>query len=128
MIGAVNAGYVAALRRFLRFRLVAVVLFAVGLALTYFVFQRVPKGFVPNEDQGYLIIAIQAPSGASLEYTKNIEKQIQQVVGKLPEVQGVFAIAGFSFAGSASNRGRRICAPEALRGSGREMSIPRKPF
>jgi HAE1 family hydrophobic/amphiphilic exporter-1 len=73
--------------------------------MTYVVFQQVPKGFVPNEDQGYLILSVQSPSGASLQYTQNIEKQIQDIVGKLPEVQGVFAISGFSFAGAAPNRG-----------------------
>ena len=36
-------------------------LFLVGLGATYLVFQRVPKGFVPDEDQGYFIIAVQAP-------------------------------------------------------------------
>jgi multidrug efflux pump subunit AcrB len=41
-----------------------------------FVFTRVPTGFVPDEDQGYFIIVIQAPSGASLEYTKAIGKQV----------------------------------------------------
>ena len=44
------------------------------------IFQRVPKGFVPNEDQGYFIIAVQAPSGASLEYTKHIDQQVQQIL------------------------------------------------
>jgi HAE1 family hydrophobic/amphiphilic exporter-1 len=105
VIGGITEGYRRALRSFLRFRALAVVLFLAGLGLTYWIFQRVPKGFVPNEDQGYLIISVQSPSGASLEYTKNIEKQIQDVVMKLPEVQGVFAISGFSFAGNASNRG-----------------------
>ena len=104
-LGGITEGYRRSLRGFLRFRLVAVILFLVALGLTYMIFQRVPQGFVPNEDQGYLIISVQSPSGASLEYTKNIEKQIQDVMGKLPEVQGVFAISGFSFAGNASNRG-----------------------
>ena len=46
----------ASLRGFLRFRLVAAILFFAGLGLTYVVFQRVPKGFVPNEDQGYFML------------------------------------------------------------------------
>jgi HAE1 family hydrophobic/amphiphilic exporter-1 len=105
VIGGITEGYRRSLHVFLRFKLVAVILFFAGLGLTYVVFQRVPKGFVPNEDQGYLIISVQSPSGASLEYTKNIEAQIQQILTKQEEVQGVFAITGFSFAGSASNRG-----------------------
>ncbi len=105
VIAGITDGYRRSLRGFLRFRLVAVILFLVGLACTYLIFVRVPRGFVPNEDQGYFIIQIQAPAGASLQYTENIGKQIQSILSHVPEVQGVFAISGFSFAGNASNRG-----------------------
>src|SRR3989442_3516215 len=66
-IAGTTNGYRRAFRAFLRFRLIAAVLFLIGLGLTYLMFQRVPKGFVPNEDQGYFIILVQSPSGASLE-------------------------------------------------------------
>ena len=104
VINAVTEGYRRILRLFLRIKLIAALLFFVALGLTYLVFQRVPKGFVPNEDQGYFIIAVQAPSGASLEYTKRIGEQVQKILQDVPEVQGIFAIAGFSFTGSASNQ------------------------
>jgi hydrophobic/amphiphilic exporter-1 (mainly G- bacteria), HAE1 family len=104
VIAGITERYRRALRGFLRFRLVAVVLFLAGLGLTYLIFQRVPKGFVPNEDQGYFIIAVQAPSGASLEYTKGIGKQIQTILSDIPEVEGIFAVSGFSFSGSAANQ------------------------
>lgn len=104
-VAGITNGYRRALRGFLRFRAVAVVLFLAGLGLTYLVLQRVPKGFVPNEDLGYFIILVQSPSGASLEYTKNIQKQVTQVLQNVPEIQGVFALSGFSFSGNASNRG-----------------------
>ncbi len=105
MIAGITEGYRRALRRFLKYRVAAVALFLVGLAVTYVVFLRVPRGFVPNEDQGYLIIAVQAPSGASLEYTKNIGQQITAILSKEPEIRDVFAVSGFGFAGSAPNRG-----------------------
>jgi hydrophobic/amphiphilic exporter-1 (mainly G- bacteria), HAE1 family len=104
VIGGITSGYRWTLRRFLEYRLVAVVLFFAGLGLTYFIFQRVPKGFVPNEDQGYFIIAVQAPPGASIEYTKGIGNQVEQILAKHPEVEGTFTVTGFSFAGSAPNR------------------------
>ena len=104
VINAFTEGYRRVLRVWLRFRLVAAVLFFVALGLTYMIFQHVPKGFVPNEDQGYFIIAVQAPSGASLEYTKGISQQIQHILQSIPEVEGIFAISGFSFSGSASNQ------------------------
>jgi len=105
IIAAVTRTYRSSLRGFLRLRWIAVVLFLTGLSLTYVVFQRVPKGFVPNEDQGYFIIAVQAPSGASLEYTKDVEKQVQAFMQTVPEAHSVFAVSGFSFSGSAPNRG-----------------------
>jgi len=104
VIGGITEGYRRALRGFLRFRLIAAVLFFAALGLTALIFQRVPRGFVPNEDQGYFIIAVQAPSGASLEYTKAIGKQIQRILQDVPEVEGIFAISGFSFSGSAPNQ------------------------
>ena len=105
LIEALNRGYVAFLRQFLRLKFAVVVLFLLGLGLTYWVYQRVPRGFVPEEDQGYLIIAVQCPEGASIEYTRKIGEQVQAVLSKAPEVTDVFAISGFSFAGSAPNRG-----------------------
>ncbi len=105
VLSAVTNGYVRALRTFLRFEVVALILFAAGLGLAYFVFRQVPQGFVPNEDQGYLIVAIQAPTGASLEYTRRIGQQISAITKDVPEIEGTFSIAGFSFAGSAPNAG-----------------------
>ena len=105
VLGAINNGYVRALRVFLRFEVVALILFVLGLGLTYFVFKKVPQGFVPTEDQGYLIVAIQAPPGASLEYTRNIGRQVSAITKTIPEVRGTFSIAGFSFGGATSNAG-----------------------
>ncbi|HSB61116.1 MAG TPA: efflux RND transporter permease subunit, partial [Vicinamibacteria bacterium] len=51
------------------------------------------------------IVAVQAPEGASLEYTKKINEEVQAVLGKTPEVDTVFAVTGFSFGGTAPNRG-----------------------
>jgi HAE1 family hydrophobic/amphiphilic exporter-1 len=105
VLAAVTNGYVRALRAFLRFEVVALILFAAGLGLAYFVFRQVPQGFVPTEDQGYLIVAIQAPTGASLEYTRNIAAQVTAISKSFPEIEDTFAIAGFSFGGSAPNAG-----------------------
>ncbi|MFL6444610.1 MAG: efflux RND transporter permease subunit [Candidatus Sulfotelmatobacter sp.] len=104
-VTAMTRGYQALLHRFLDFKFVMAVVFLIGLGLTYVVFTRVPTGFVPDEDQGYFIIVIQAPSGASLEYTKAIGKQIAGMLAHVPEAEGTFSIAGFSFAGAAANQG-----------------------
>ena len=105
LMSGVTNGYRHALRFFLDHRLAAVLLFFIGLGLTYLVFTRVPTGFVPDEDQGYFIIVIQAPTGASLEYTKAVGKQVSDLLADVPESAGTFVVAGFSFAGAAANQG-----------------------
>ena len=102
---ALTRGYRALLHHVLNYKLAMSILFFAGLGLTYFVFTRVPTGFVPDEDQGYFIIVIQAPSGASLDYTKQIGKQVSDMLADVKEAEGTFSIAGFSFAGAAANQG-----------------------
>src|SRR5712692_5907720 len=96
---------VSLLRGLIRARVLVTLVFLALLAGTYWVFLRVPSGFVPDEDQGYIIVLIQAPQGASLDYTMNVVKQVEQTMTKLPENLRMFAAGGFSFAGSAPNQG-----------------------
>jgi HAE1 family hydrophobic/amphiphilic exporter-1 len=96
--------YRGMLHRFLRVEALAVILFFCGLGAAFIVYQKVPRGFIPEEDAGYLIIAIQAPQGASLNYTTQIASKAEQVLSKVPEIDGAFSVVGFSFAGSAPNR------------------------
>jgi hydrophobic/amphiphilic exporter-1 (mainly G- bacteria), HAE1 family len=104
-VGVLTRGYRGLLHHLLEYKSAMVVLFLAGLGLTYFVFTHLPTGFVPDEDQGYFIIVVQAPSGASLEYTRQILQQVTHVVGQIPEAEGTFSVAGFSFAGAAANQG-----------------------
>jgi HAE1 family hydrophobic/amphiphilic exporter-1 len=66
---------------------------------------RLPTGFVPDEDPGIVIVAIQGPTGASIDYTLGIAKQAEAILSAQPEVNGIFTVTGFSFLGSGSNRG-----------------------
>ena len=109
--GAVNhvidrgtRGYIAMLSKAAGLKTVAVLLFGGALAVTFWLYGRVPKGFVPNEDVGYFITLVQAPAGASLDYTRNIVVQVEREMQKSPDIHGIFSIAGFSFAGNAPNR------------------------
>ena len=104
-VRAVTRGYQALLHHVLEHKFLMALLFFAGLGATYMVLQRLPTGFVPDEDQGYFIIVIQAPSGASLEYTRAIGKQVTELLARVPEVEETFSVAGFSFAGSAPNQG-----------------------
>jgi HAE1 family hydrophobic/amphiphilic exporter-1 len=97
--------YARAIHGVLRIRYVMLVLFFAGLAATVIVYQRVPSAFVPAEDQGYFIIQVQAPQGASLPYTSRLLDKAQAVLLRDPDIEGAFAVGGFSFAGNAPNYG-----------------------
>ncbi|HEX7085189.1 MAG TPA: multidrug efflux RND transporter permease subunit [Vicinamibacterales bacterium] len=97
--------YVAVLRRVMAVRWAAAAVFVALLGVTWWVYQIVPQAFLPDEDQGYFIVLIQAPDGASLEYTSEIGRQVEAVLAKEPEVTSAFTVGGFSFTGAAPNRG-----------------------
>jgi hydrophobic/amphiphilic exporter-1 (mainly G- bacteria), HAE1 family len=81
------------------------IVFIAGLALSYWIYGKVPTSFVPNEDQGWFITAVQAPEGASLDYTTRVNAKATQVLAQNSDITGVFSVAGFSFSGAAPNRG-----------------------
>ena len=89
----------------LRLRYLLLIVFFAGLGATAWIYQHVPTGFIPQEDQGTLMVIIQAPPGSSLTYTKALAERAEYIIGQNPDVNGAFAIIGFSFAGSASNTG-----------------------
>jgi HAE1 family hydrophobic/amphiphilic exporter-1 len=97
--------YVRSLRTVFRFRLVGLLAFAGALGLAYWLWNSVPGGFVPTEDQGYFITQVQTPQGASLDFTSEVMAGVEQTLRKDPAVRNTFAVPGFSFAGTAPNRG-----------------------
>ncbi|MDB4963937.1 MAG: efflux system, inner rane transporter CmeB, partial [Myxococcales bacterium] len=88
----------------LRHRALLVAVFLLSLLLTVCTFRRSPTGFVPDEDQGYIIIIVQGPSGASLQETIKVTKQVETILAREPAVGHVFNVNGFSFLGAGSNR------------------------
>ena len=92
------------MRHVIGWRFAALVLFVCVLGATYWVYQLVPRAFIPEDDQGYIMFIIQAPQGASLTYTRDICAKVEQVLAKVPEINGAFTVAGFSQAGNAPNR------------------------
>jgi HAE1 family hydrophobic/amphiphilic exporter-1 len=98
-------GYVRLVRGALRLRYVMLLLFVGGLFATYTIFRMVPSSFVPQEDEGYLMCIVQAPAGASLEYTTEIAKKAEQIIYADKDVAAAFSVLGFSFSGAAPNNG-----------------------
>ena len=100
-----TTAYVRLARAALRFRYAVLILFAAGLFATWAVFQMVPASFVPQEDEGYFMSIVQAPAGASLEYTTSIAEQAEKILQADDDIVAVFSVMGFSFTGAAPNNG-----------------------
>ncbi|MFT6077552.1 MAG: hydrophobe/amphiphile efflux-1 (HAE1) family protein [Myxococcota bacterium] len=86
--------------------IVSVVYFAL-IALAGFGFSKIPKGFIPEQDQGYTITALSLPAGASLERTEKVMKKVIAELLKIPDIKNTVGFAGFSGATftNASNAG-----------------------
>ncbi len=100
-----TSAYVWVVRRALGWRWAMIILFIGGLFATYSIFRLVPTAFVPNEDEGYFMSIVQAPAGASLEYTTEIAKQAEKILFADPDILAAFSVMGFSFTGAAPNNG-----------------------
>ena len=60
-------------------------------------FAKIPKGFVPNQDQGWLLMNVLLPDGASLQRSQELMAQIEKATLKVPGVAHTFTTSGFSF-------------------------------
>ena len=110
--GAFNRGfagmakrYESSVARMLRKAPRWLILYAAVIAMAVLMFQRLPTSFVPNEDQGSILVNIQLPPGATQERTLAVVKQVEDYMLKQPEVQSMVGVVGFSFAGSGQNAG-----------------------
>jgi HAE1 family hydrophobic/amphiphilic exporter-1 len=105
MVDKGTAAYVALVRRALTVRAAMIVLFLGGLLATWGVYRVVPSAFVPEEDEGYFMILVQSPAGASLEYSNKIAAQAEAIIMQDPDCRAAFSVMGFSFSGAAPNNG-----------------------
>jgi multidrug efflux pump len=83
------------------------VLYALVIVVVAFLFIRLPKSFLPDEDQGTMFIIVQTPSGATQERTQKVLGDISNYLRNDEKaiVEATFEINGFSFAGRGQNAG-----------------------
>jgi multidrug efflux pump len=65
--------------------------------------QRLPTSFLPAEDQGYMIVNVQLPPGATQNRTLEVMEQVEGFMLEQPEVQSMVSVLGFSFSGTGQN-------------------------
>jgi HAE1 family hydrophobic/amphiphilic exporter-1 len=99
------ATYSKSIHLALKLRWALVVLFFAGLGATVYTYQHVPTGFIPQEDQEFLMIMVQAPPGSSLAYTTSLADRAQAILFHNPDISGAFSVMGFSLSGGSSNAG-----------------------
>jgi multidrug efflux pump len=98
---ALQTSYLLFLKRFLRLPLVLLVLYLSLSSLNLALFQAVPKGFLPDQDQGYLVLIARLPAGASLERTDAVVQKVTQIALATEGVDHLVAYAGWSFLAGA---------------------------
>ena len=92
-----TAGYLWAVGRLLRVSLLVLAVYGGLLYLTGWSFQQVPLGFIPDQDQGYLFVAVQLPDSTSLERTDAAMAKVDQIVHQTEGVDHTIRISGMSF-------------------------------
>ena len=68
-------------------------------------YKNIPDSFLPQEDQGSLMMMVQLPAGATKERTDATLATANEIITKMPEVESFLGVSGFSFAGSGQNMG-----------------------
>jgi multidrug efflux pump len=91
-----SAGYGRVVRGMLRLTVVLLMVYGGLLALTGLGFHVVPKGFIPEQDKGYLVVNVQLPEGASLERTDKLVMGLSQIAQQTKGVAHVIAVPGYS--------------------------------
>jgi multidrug efflux pump len=82
--------------RILRFAIVALLLYAAMLGLTGWLFSFYPVGFIPQQDQGWLLVNVQLPDSASVQRTRDVMARLDRIARKTPGVAHTVTISGQS--------------------------------
>jgi len=96
--GKLNRAYGEATARFVRKAAIVLVAYAGLLGLTVYEFKTTPTGFIPEQDQGYLITVVQLPPGSSLARTDEVVRRAIDVILKHPDVEHAVGFGGFDAA------------------------------
>ena len=117
-------GYVSFVAGFIKRSGMAFVCMAVICILTGWIYMRLPSTFVPDEDQGFFMTAVNLPEGTSMNHTQEtIDKLSKQVMKEMPGLQACMYIAGMDIMsfGSKPSAGLIVCSLESW--GQREVSV-----
>ena len=96
-------GYVGVCHFLIRKSFVTVLLLAGAGALAGFMGKKLPAGFLPEEDQGYLFAMVQLPNAASLQRTSAVTREIEARLADVPGIQSCATVVGINMLSSVQN-------------------------
>ena len=96
-------GYESLVARILRRAARYLVIYVAIIAAVVLLFSRLPTSFIPNEDQGNILVNVQLPPGAAQSRTREVMQQVEGFMLQQPEVESMVSVLGFSFSGSGQN-------------------------
>lgn len=108
--GATLNLYMKIVGQFLRRPVVAILVYFLVTGAAFWGFLKMPTSYIPQEDMGYWMGSVQLPTGASVDRTDKVLKEVAENIEKQPEVSNVITLSGFSFmaGGAGSNLGSVI--------------------
>jgi len=103
MFGAATSGYVGVCRVLARKSMLSLLLLGFSVVAVVMLGQRVPGGFLPEEDQGYVYALVQLPNAASLQRTDEAARKVEQIAMQTPGVKYVTSVIGLNLLSSVQN-------------------------
>jgi len=98
-----NRWYVRSLHYVIRFGVISLLVYGGLVYLGYRIFKVVPTGFIPVQDQGYLMVNVQMPDASSIDRTDAVMKQLTDIAMKTPGISDAFSVSGFSILSRANS-------------------------
>ena len=109
---AYNVAFKATLKRyrrgvgfFIKRPAVACMLIVASIVLLVWLMRTTPTGFVPDEDTGTLMVSLNTKPGTSAERTREVIREFDRLLAKIPGVEYRGSVGGFSFSGSGPSTG-----------------------
>ncbi len=99
----VRDGYTAIVRRLVRVAFVGLVIVAGAVAVIMSLGSTLPQGFLPSEDQGYLMVDVQLPDGSALQRTETVTARVVDLAKKTAGVENLVVVNGYSILNGATS-------------------------
>ena len=119
--------YIGGVRFLLKKKMLSAVLIIGSIVAMFFMMNTTPKGFIPNEDQGFAMFALSLPPGSSIDRTASVLKEGDIIIRQHPAIKSVTTISGFNILGNAASpaygMGFLMLKPREERGEEMDINV-----